>query len=152
MTLLQSIVGELDRELARLRDLRELVAELGQMLAVVAQISSSPVMAPTSSESVLAAVLPLAQAAKPARRTRADAGKPRGRRTPKSSSPAEPRALSRSVPSGPVVFTASQLAEEKAKCEQAKESQVTAAPDTSLEDLDALGRSLSARWSTGLVQ
>ncbi len=154
--LLQSIVVELDRELQRLQEIRSIVAGLDRTPALVkkyiepAVASGTPVyknMKPT----VAAAAL-VVEKAKPRRKPRADAGKPRERGTPKPKSSAEPGALTRNVLSGPVVFTPARLAEEKAKREQSRAAQVPANPAQPPEDLDALSRSLSARWSTGPIQ
>ena len=81
---------------------------------------------------------------------RTDAGKPRGSRNSKPQ--AEERALARVVPSGPVVFSPAQLAQERIRRYQPKI--LATAPELGTPepvDLDALSRDLASRWSTGVV-
>ena len=151
MSLLQSIVEELDGELTRLHALRSIVAGLGRTPKAVARLISSPVVVAQGKTPVTPAASPAAQR-KPSRQARTDAGEPRERRPSKPRVVAEPRAFAATIPSGPVVFTPARLAEEKAKREQGKEAQIEAEPVQTAEDLDALSRSLAARWSTGMVQ
>ena len=140
MPLLQSIVGEFDRELARLHALRSIVAGLTRTPALITRYV----------EPAVAAVAPSIEPTKPPRETGAVAGRPRERRTPKASV-SVPGALAKVVPSGPVLVTSDQLAEQKSKREQGREELAAAAPAPP-EDLDALSRSLAARWSTGPIQ
>lgn len=151
MSLLQSVVEELDRELTRLHALRSLVADLSRTPKAVARLISQPVTASKPLQLTTPAP-PNIEHAKPARKVRADAGKPRERRAVKSRASSEPRAFTAVVPNGPVVVNPARLAEEKAKREQSREAVAPAEPVPSAEDLDALSRNLAARWSTGLIQ
>lgn len=151
MSLLQSIVEEVDRELARLQSLRSIVAGLSRSPEVVAGLISSPVVLPKREAPAASSALAIRQP-KPPRKTRADAGKPRERRSAKPRSVSEPHAFAATIPSGPVVFNPVRLAEEKTKREQAQDAPVNTEPDRSSEDLDELSRSLAARWSTGMAQ
>ena len=148
MPLLQSIIEELDSELARLQSLRSIVAGLGRTPEAVAGLISSST-AVTGHEQTAVPVAPEFEQPKPPRKTRADAGKPRELRARKSRTISEPRAFATAIPSGPVVFSPTQLAEEKAR--RAESKGLPAAPESvqTAEDLDALTRSLAARWNTG---
>ena len=141
MPLLQSIVEEFDRELARLQALRSIVSGLSRTSRAVARLVSLPELAAEPAERVVSPVSPARQVI-PIRRRRADAGQPRGRREPKVESVAEPRALAARVPLGPVVFNPDRLAEERAR--RAENTQIAAEP---APDLDALSRHLAVRWS-----
>ena len=139
MPLLQSILAELDRELARLHALRSIVASLRRTPAAVGQ-HLVPVIPP--------ATTPLAEHPEPNRKTRVVAGRPRGVRVPKPTS--EPRALAMNVPSGPVVVNPARLAEERARRREDREVEAASEADaSSQQDLDAMSRSLAARWNTG---
>ena len=152
MPLLQSIVEEFDRELARLHALRSIVAGLSRTSEAVARLISSP--ASLMDQTALAA--PVATQAEekpgPPRKLRADEGKPRERRAAKSRIIEQARAFAAAIPSGPVVINPTRLAEEKVRREQSRKVQATVEPVQAAEGLDALSRSLAARWSTGMVQ
>lgn len=141
MPLLQSIVAELDRELNRLYEIRKVVVSLSRTPAIVTRYTvpaAEPETPPTESH-------------KPVRRPRADAGQRPGPRTQKALK--GERALSATVPSGPVVFNPTRLAEERARRQEKREMSPTPLPASETpEDLDALSRNLAARWNTGLIQ
>ena len=142
MTLLQQIIHQLNVELDRLQSLRAIVAGLG-------------------------APAPRAGSADPTRVARlapeppSNASPVRPRRTSTRSKPARPqpqkplefRALSSSVPSGPVVVSAQELARERELRRSAKPvaPQAEEEPVTSEAALNALTRDLAIRWRSGTV-
>lgn len=147
--LLQSILQELDSELTRLQELRRLVADLSRTPAVVAKVT-----VPQQESSVLLDAptpVPLRQS-----RLRRDPNLPREPRGPRKRSEPNPRAFAKTIPSSPVVVTPQELAqkaEARAKRNERREREATPeSASMAQEDLDALSRSLAARWSTGLVQ
>ena len=152
MPLLQSIVEQFDRELARLHALRAIVAGLSRTSETVARFVSSP--ASLKGQIVLAA--PAAPQAEekpgPPRDLRAHRGKLREQRADKSRNFEQARAFAATIPSGPVVISPKRLAEEKVQRGQSREAQATVTPMQETEDLDALSQSLAARWSTGMAQ
>ena len=146
---LQSIVSELDRELGRLHALRSIVAGLSRTPKAVARLLSTPVNSSVHDE-VSEPIASLDEQLDRPRGTRVNAGKPRGRRTKEIV--LEPRAFAAAIPTGPVVFNPTQLAEERAKRDQGKALLAAPEPVQTAEDLDALTRSLAARWSTSSNQ
>ena len=148
--LLQSVVAELDRELSRLHTLRSIVAGLSRTPKAVAQLVSYPVA--RVKQDVIESVTTGSEQSKPQRKARADAGQPRGRRPRKPEVTTESRAFAAAIPSGPVLFNPTRLAEEKARREQGKEAPRLADVVQPPEDLDALARSMAAQWGTARAQ
>lgn len=141
MPLLQFIVAELDRELDRLHEIRNVVLSLSQTPAVVTRYT-----VPVTQTEALQPEQPTR-----VRHPRADAGRRRGPRVQKA--PQEARALTATLPSGPVVISPARLAEERARREESREVEtVSLHIPEGKEDFEALSRSLAARWSTGLRQ
>ena len=127
-----------------------IVAGLSRTPKVVARLVVLPI--PTKSQPTADPANPVREERKPRRKARADAGKPRGKRTPKPSATPDARAFATTIPSSPVVFSPARLAEEKRQKEQGREVPVLADMAQPPEDLDALARSMAAQWGTVRVQ
>lgn len=140
MALLQSIVGELDRELTHLQQLRRIVVDLGHTPAVVRRLALPPL--PPAAAAAPAAIEPRGKEQKRERRQREP-------KKPQAAPPA--RALVAGTPSGPVLVNPARLAEEREqRARTGAESADTAVQQP--EDLDALSRSLATRWATQAIQ
>ncbi len=152
MPLLQSIVEEFDRELTRLQALRSIVAGLSRTPEVIACLISSPASLEEETVQGVATASPADEQSRPPRNPRADKGKPRVRQADKSRTIEQARAFAATIPSGPVVINPTRLAEERIQRKQSRKAEATVEPVQAAEDLDALSRSLAARWNTGMVQ
>jgi hypothetical protein len=114
--LLQSIVQELDCELARLERLRSIVAGLSRTPAFVRRLTQSVETVPISAK----VSVPLGK--RPGRPRRTEASPRIARAVKPEPEPAE-RALARSIPAGPVVINPARLAEERARRQQSREAE-----------------------------
>ena len=140
MKLLQHIVHQLNVELERLQTLRSIIARLG------APIARTKSLAPESFAPQLPELPDRPPQSRPQRQRRRS--KPLAPRPQKA---LEARALANSVPAGPIVVSAQELARERELRRAAKPvpQQVNEAPVQSEAALDALTRDLSARWLSG---
>ena len=166
--LLQHILHQLDGELVRLKSLRKVVAGLGKSPAIVRTlVPRIAKLREAKPQGLLAEALPNSRPAQ-RREPRADPGpeqgvepRRRGRprknaevappakvRTPRATRQAEPTALAKSVPRGPVVVSAAALAQEREKRATAK----AAAPEQDRKAAregvrpESFARELAARW------
>lgn len=136
---LQSIVGQLDIELNRLYNLRNIVAGLASIPVSDNGLVLTPEALPSeSSEPVLESSQPVGRRhrVRIARRTRPSV---------KQAVVAEATALQHAIPVGPVVISAEQLMRER-QARLASQTQAQTA-SSQMTDLEALSRDLAARWT-----
>lgn len=143
--LLQSVVAELDRHLARLFALREIVAGLENTPAAIRNLPISlPVLSKSETDPTIAPksliklrkVKILQHASSPKKKVTVNLG---------------PLVMSRSIPAGPVVVSPRQLAEERERRQMTQTQTAIVLTDAPM-DLEEMSRSLSVRWFIGPVQ
>lgn len=134
--ILATILGQLDGELARLQQLRAIVAGLGTPLAVTLALPE-PALSPDPK--------PEQPFRRRGRLSKSAADGP-VRRTPKPRT-SEARALTNAIPAGPVVVSAAALRQKEAQ--RSLLTGATSATPALDPDPEGLLRELSQRWGTG---